>query len=204
MPRSTRQRMLDSAARLFREHGYSGTGFRDVVAHSNAPRGSIYHHFPGGKAQLGAEAIAAAGEFINELISKGVDSDDFVRGFERFWRWWIKYIEADEYRAGCPVVAVAVESHPEAPELAAAAAGVFSQWEQTVAESLCDAGIDDEQEALAIAGLILAALEGATVMARATGGREPLERVGQQLAAYLRMRIGGRRQTPRTTKRRPG
>src|SRR4051794_5171933 len=107
VPRSTRQRMLGSAARLFREHGYSGTGFRDVVAHSNAPRGSIYHHFPGGKAQLGAEAVATAGEFMNELISRGVDSENFVAGFERFWRWWIKFIEADDYRAGCPVVAVA-------------------------------------------------------------------------------------------------
>jgi len=180
--------MLDSAARLFREHGYSGTGFRDVVAHSHAPRGSIYHHFPGGKAQLGAEAIAASGEFINGLISRGVDSDDFVAGFERFWRWWIKFIEADEYRAGCPVVAVAVESHPEAPELAAAAATTFSQWEHTVAQSLRNAGVDEE-EALAIASLILAALEGATVMARATGGREPLVRVGQQLASLLRARL---------------
>jgi len=189
VPRTTRQRMLDSAARLFREHGYSGTGFREVVAHSHAPRGSIYHHFPGGKAQLGAEAIAASGEFMNGLISRGVDSDDFVEGFERFWRWWIKFIEADEYRAGCPVVAIAVESHPEAPELAQAAAATFSRWEHTIALSLRNGGVEDEQEALAIAGLILAAVEGATVMARATGGREPLVRVGQQLASLLRMRL---------------
>ncbi|WP_203217549.1 helix-turn-helix domain-containing protein [Nocardia arthritidis] len=53
--------MVLSAVQLFREHGYSGTGFRDVIAHSGAPRGSIYHHFPGGKAQLGQEAARAWG-----------------------------------------------------------------------------------------------------------------------------------------------
>ena len=74
--------------------------------------------------------------------------------------------------------------------LAAAAATTFSRWEHTVARSLSDAGVDEE-EALAIASLILAALEGATVMARATGGREPLVRVGQQLASLLRTRMQG-------------
>ena len=51
-PPDSRTRMIASAAELFREQGYSATGFRDVVEHSGAPRGSIYHHFPGGKAQL--------------------------------------------------------------------------------------------------------------------------------------------------------
>ena len=188
MTSDSRARMVRSAASLIRTRGVAGTSFSDVLADSGAPRGSIYHHFPGGKAQLGAEAVAASGEFINDLISRGVDADDFVEGFERFWRWWIKFIEADEYRAGCPVVAIAVESHPEAPELAAAAATTFSRWEHTVARSLSDAGVDEE-EALAIASLILAALEGATVMARATGGREPLVRVGHQLASLLRARL---------------
>ena len=41
----TRTRMIVSATELFRENGYSGTGFREVVEHSGAPRGSIYHHF---------------------------------------------------------------------------------------------------------------------------------------------------------------
>jgi AcrR family transcriptional regulator len=50
----SRNRMIQSAALLFREHGYSGTGFRDVIEHSGAPRGSIYHHFPGGKEELAA------------------------------------------------------------------------------------------------------------------------------------------------------
>ena len=51
-----RQRMIVSAALLIREHGVEATSFSAVLAHSGAPRGSIYHHFPGGKAQLVEEA----------------------------------------------------------------------------------------------------------------------------------------------------
>ena len=60
----TRTRMIVSATELFREHGYSGTGFRDVVEHSGAPRGSIYHHFPGGKAELAEEAVRMASDVV--------------------------------------------------------------------------------------------------------------------------------------------
>src|SRR2546430_14507300 len=80
LARNSRQRMLLSAVELFKRHGYNGTGFREVVAHSGAPRGSIYHHFPGGKAQLGSEAVAFAGEFSNAFIAQKLDRADVVAG----------------------------------------------------------------------------------------------------------------------------
>jgi AcrR family transcriptional regulator len=190
MPRNARTRMLDSTVQLLRHHGYNGTGFREVIAHSGAPRGSIYHHFPRGKAQLGTEAVTAAGEFIDALLARGVEGDDFTDGFERFWRWWIKYVEADDFQAGCPIVAVAAEAHPEAPELAAACASVFDRWAGTLADAIQQrAGIKKRDEAVGLATLIIAALEGATVMARAAGNREPLAATGRQLAALLRARL---------------
>jgi AcrR family transcriptional regulator len=181
--------MLDSAVQLLRRHGYNGTGFREVVAHSGAPRGSIYHHFPGGKAQLGAEAVTAAAEYVDGLMARGRGAGDFVRGFERFWAWWADDVEAGGFQAGCPVLGVAAESHPEAPELADAAAAAFARWRSTLQTALRNAGVEDDAEAGDLADLIIAAFEGATVMARAAGDREPLVRVGQQLATMLRVRL---------------
>ena len=40
--------MLTSALALLRERGANGVTLDAVLAHSGAPRGSIYHHFPGG------------------------------------------------------------------------------------------------------------------------------------------------------------
>ena len=48
MTRTPRERMVLSAAQLVRIHGVGATGMRDVVAHAEAPRGSLQHYFPGG------------------------------------------------------------------------------------------------------------------------------------------------------------
>ncbi|WP_244949947.1 TetR/AcrR family transcriptional regulator [Streptomyces griseofuscus] len=60
--------MVLSAAALLREYGAGGTSVDKVLAHSGAPRGSVYHHFPGGRAQLIDEAVAHAGDFVAGLI----------------------------------------------------------------------------------------------------------------------------------------
>ena len=59
---STRERMVVSTALLIREKGARATSIDDVLAHSGAPRGSVYHHFPGGREQLLREATDFAGE----------------------------------------------------------------------------------------------------------------------------------------------
>src|SRR3954453_16265016 len=108
----SRQRMVRSAALLFREQGYSGTGFRDVIEHSGAPRGSIYHHFPGGKAELAAATVEWAGGVVERQI----------------------------VRAGRPIVAVAVESEA-GPGAVAAADHAFGRWQDLIAGTLRDAGV---------------------------------------------------------------
>ena len=54
MATGTRERILDASTELFRRQGYAGTGLKSVVDKAGAPFGSLYHHFPGGKDQLGA------------------------------------------------------------------------------------------------------------------------------------------------------
>src|SRR5262245_17893436 len=88
MGTDSRERMVRSAAYLFRERGYSGTGFRDVIAHSGAPRGSIYHHFPGGKVQLAEEAVKYAGDFLNAGILAATEGGDAASAVDAFVAWW--------------------------------------------------------------------------------------------------------------------
>jgi AcrR family transcriptional regulator len=182
----TRDRMLLSAVQLFRRHGYNGTGFREVVAHSGTPRGSIYHHFQGGKAQLGVETLAFAGEFANASMARFLQTDDVVVGLEKFWASWVRIVESSDFHDGCPIVGVAAESHPEAPELAAAAASVFEQWEATFAAAFRKAGVRKRQEARDLANLVISTLEGATLISRAARDTNPLVRAGKQVARAVR------------------
>jgi AcrR family transcriptional regulator len=184
MASSSRDRMVRSAAFLFREHGYTGTGFRDVIAHSGAPRGSIYHHFPGGKVQLAVEAVRYAGEFVATGCETATRDGDPIGAVYAFVGWWRRVLEKSDFRAGCPIVAVTVESHEESPQLATAAAQAFQRWQDALAEGLRGAGVPD-QRAGRLATLIVSAVEGATILCRARHDTEPLDEVAAELESLI-------------------
>src|SRR3954452_10807091 len=116
MPRQSdaRGQMIESAAVLFRERGIHGTSFADVIAHSGAPRGSIYHHFPGGKAQLAEETMPHAGDEVAAWLERAGPEGDVSDALRRCVAGWRRTLERSGFRAGCPVVAVAVEVHETA------------------------------------------------------------------------------------------
>lgn len=188
MGTDSRERMVRSAAYLFRERGYSGTGFRDVIAHSGAPRGSIYHHFPGGKVQLAEEAVQYAGEFLNAGIQAAVESGDAASAVDAFVGWWRRVLVKSGFRAGCPVVAVTVESHDDAPQLVKASADAFARWEDTLATGLENAGASPDRAAR-LATLIVAAVEGATILCRAERTLRPLDAVVAELKELTRTAV---------------
>jgi AcrR family transcriptional regulator len=184
MASDSRERMVRSAAYLFREHGYSGTGFRDVIRHSGAPRGSIYHHFPGGKMQLAVEAVRYAGNFVATGCEAATRDGDPIAAVYAFVGWWRRVLEKSDFRAGCPVVAVTVESHEETTMLADAAAAAFQQWQDALAAGLRDAGVPDER-AGRLATLIVTSVEGATILCRARRDTTALDDVVTELEALL-------------------
>jgi AcrR family transcriptional regulator len=173
--------MIVSAALLLREKGLTGTSFGDVIDHSGAPRGSIYHHFPDGKAQLVEEAVRYAGSYVE----KSIETTDPVEALLSFTRAWRKTLEQSDFRAGCPVVAVAVEAHSEAPELAAAAADAFAGWQRALQGLLEDAGVSPARSRR-LAATTVAAIEGAVVICRAQRDITPLDDVSAELTTMLK------------------
>ncbi|MUM35875.1 TetR/AcrR family transcriptional regulator, partial [Mycolicibacterium sp. CBMA 361] len=118
-----RERMIVSAALLIRERGAQSTAISDVLAHSGAPRGSAYHHFPGGRTQLLCEAIDYASEYIARRIAAAGTAiealDALIEGFRT-------QLTDSGFRAGCPVAAVAVEA--DNPSVIERAAAAFTRW----------------------------------------------------------------------------
>ena len=180
----SRNRMIQSAALLFREHGYSGTGFRDVIEHSGAPRGSIYHHFPGGKEQLAAETVAWAGGVIERRLDRAARSGDPVAALGMFVGSWREVLEDSNFRSGCPIVAVAAEADAGSAATAAAAAA-FARWQDLLARALLDAGVG-RTDARRLATLVVSAIEGAILQCRARRDIQPLRDVHRVLEVTLR------------------
>jgi AcrR family transcriptional regulator len=181
--RDSKRRMIESAALLFREQGYSGTGFRDVIEHSGAPRGSIYHHFPGGKSELAEETMRYAGDVVEARLARAARDGNPETALHAYLDWWEHTLVSTDFRAGCPVVAVAVETHDESA-VVAAAAEVFQRWERNFAAMLRDAGVP-QARAARLATLTVAAIEGAVVLCRAERATQPLRDVGTELEAAI-------------------
>jgi AcrR family transcriptional regulator len=174
-----RERMVRSAAYLFRERGFSGTAFSDVIAHSGAPRGSIYHHFPGGKLQLAEEAVRYAGSYLGAGVRAARRDDDPGAAVRAFLGWWRRVLVRSDFRAGCPILAVTVES-PLPDALADAAAEAFRCWKRDLAAGLVSAGAAPSRAAR-LATLVVASVEGATVLCRAERSLAPLDEVTAEL-----------------------
>jgi AcrR family transcriptional regulator len=174
-----RQRMIQSAAELIREHGVDATSFSDVLAHSGAPRGSIYHHFPGGKAQLVEEATRFSGAFFTEFMTSAHEQGDPLEALDAIGEFWRNDLSAREFAAGCPVVAGTVEGD-QTPGARAAAGEVFAQWQKLTSDNLVRHGVDPERAA-SLAATRLAAIEGAVVLCRAQRSLQPLERTLREL-----------------------
>ena len=174
---------MESAALLFRRHGIDGTSFSDVIAHSGAPRGSIYHHFPAGKAQLAAETTQWAGQFILASTVAALAENDPVGAIEASSRWWTKLLRSSDYEAGCVIAAATVEGVRE-PAVRAAAAQAFTDWEKVLAQALRQRGVATPR-ARSVATLVVAAIEGAVILARAQRSTEPLLRVTRELQAIV-------------------
>lgn len=175
--------MVTSAALLIRERGARPTAIGDVLAHSGAPRGSAYHYFPGGRTQLLCEAVDYASDYVATAISQAATGVKMLDVAVRFYR---KGLLDTDYRAGCPVLAVAVEAgDPDAgTEPVQHAAAAFDRWRALITERLVADGVARKQ-ARELAALVIAALEGALVLARAAKDVAPLDAVHRQLHALL-------------------
>ncbi len=178
-----RERMIRSAAILMRKRGVDATSFSEVVAHSSAPRGSIYHHFPGGKAQLIEEATRYAGDFTASGLAAALDDDDPLAAIHAFSSGWIEILRASEFADGCPVVAATLEGD-RSPRARDAAAAAFERWEQLLATAFAR-HVRDPDRARSLATTSIAAIEGAVVLARATRSVQPLERVAAELERLI-------------------
>jgi AcrR family transcriptional regulator len=184
---SPRERMIQSAMLLIGEHGVEATSFSQVLEHSRAPRGSIYHHFPGGKAQLVEEATRWGGDLIAAGLAEALEKEDPIAAVDGVADFWRRALRDTNYAVGCPVVAATVDGG-RIPGAVAAAREAFERWAGLHAAILRRAGVP-EGRAQAIGTLLVAAIEGAVVVARAEGSLRPLEQVVDELHALLRSAV---------------
>lgn len=160
--------MIETAARLFRRRGYDGVGVALILQESGAPRGSLYHHFPGGKAEIAAEAAGWARDRMLEVIDAAFDpAPTAEEGRAHFVAKIARLFEASDCRDACPV-SVYLHAAPTegADDVSRLVAEVYAAWTARVADHLARLGLS-EPHAVAEARDLLIRLQGAWIVARA-------------------------------------
>jgi AcrR family transcriptional regulator len=179
---TTRERIVDASAELMRRQGYSATGVKQIVTEAKAPFGSLYHFFPGGKEQLGAEAIRVSGALYEQLIPIVFDpAPDLPSAVRAFFAGAAEHLRETDYEDACPIATVALEVSSSSETMREACADVFESWIVAGMARHESAGLS-EADARELTIFMVAALEGAFVLARAARSTEALEISGELVA----------------------
>lgn len=181
----TRQRVVEAAALMLAQHGLNATSIREMTRRAEAPFGSTYHHFPGGKQQVVVEAVRLAGERVGTALDQHLKAGP-AAGLSAFLTSWRDVLLGSDFRVGCPVMAAAVEEPVDeiAEDALEAAAEVFAAWEEKLAACLRAQACDPERAAQ-IATLVIASVEGAIVLCRARRNIAPFDQVSTQLVQLV-------------------
>lgn len=178
-----RNRILESAVVLLRQSGLSGAGINQLLAHSGAPKGSMYYHFPGGKLQIAAQALELYGQrvatsFETALSSRKKPADKLRALFGLI----AARFENANFEQSCAAGAVALDLQAPVAALQPVVAGVMAAWQLVVARHLPQRTIAQRQS---FAGLVISAIEGAYIRGRAERSATALVEAGEWLARML-------------------
>jgi TetR/AcrR family transcriptional repressor of lmrAB and yxaGH operons len=183
--------MLDA----LRTRGYHGVGLNELLTTAQAPKGVLYHHFPGGKAALAVHAVesvvAKLGADLDKVLQRAGDPADALGA----WMAQAQRVLAGSgFASGCPLATIALESTPDDEAIRAALAKGFATIRTRLAVALAGAGMAPAQ-ARGAAALIVSAYEGALLQARVAGSVQAMRDTSEALVGLLRLALG-QRSTP--------
>jgi TetR/AcrR family transcriptional regulator, lmrAB and yxaGH operons repressor len=188
----TRGRLIAAMSDALQRRGFHGVGLNELLEAADAPKGVLYHHFPGGKTALAVAAIEATveriGAYLDGLIAKG---DPPLVVLEAWIEAAQRRLEKTGFESGCPLAAVALESTAEDATIRAALTAGFAEFRHRIAGLLRAHGETDAR-ADALAALIVSAYEGGLMQSRVAESAEPMRQTGQALRALLAERHAGK------------
>jgi AcrR family transcriptional regulator len=180
-----KQKMVQAAKQLIRERGYNATAFSDVLELSGAPRGSVYFHFPGGKAQLAIEAAAAHAHEQVEIIDRAAaQADSAARLVEIYVTLGREGMVVSDYSRGCGIAPLVTEgAAQDSNEVAEASRQSFAEMADRLTYHFVSFGVE-RPAARTLANAVIAGVEGAMVTSRAQRSPAPYDAVQAALTHY--------------------
>ena len=186
---SVRKRLVATMARLLRKQGFAATGLNQLVAESGAPKGSLYHYFPGGKDEVAAEALRFAAALVHDTLKALRRTERSPAGIVRAYGALLEgWMAKSGYSDGCPITTTLLEVATAKPAIAEIGGAAFAGWQAVFAEALRDAGVEATRaKELGLAAIMM--FEGALILSRVQRDPRPI-RVATQEIVSLFERVG--------------
>jgi TetR/AcrR family transcriptional repressor of lmrAB and yxaGH operons len=188
---STRDNLINAMTDALQRKGLHGVGLNELLDIAGAPKGSLYHHFPGGKSELAVAAIERISERIDSLFAQLFSHHpDPLNAMHSWLQGALQQLESSGFERGCPLATIALESSADDVEIRAALQRSFNAVRQALSRQLRAHGYADEQ-AENLAALFVAIYEGGLLQARVAGSSEPLRRAATALFNLAREQFPG-------------
>lgn len=167
---------------LLARKGLQGASFSQILEESGAPRGSLYHYFPGGKDELVLEAMVLAGDQALSVLDTlaGKSAEDVAAAFVSLWRALLSH---SDFGASCSIAAVTIAT--DSAVLRERAGEIFRTWRKRLAELLEDGGVPAGR-GTALAASLIAACEGAVILSRAERSMEIFNAVTREQLDWIK------------------
>lgn len=183
VPPATRDRLLEAAITLMRRSGLSGAGINEIVREGGAPKGSVYHFFPGGKAQIVEEGLALHTRRVVQFMDHTLASRRAPREkVKALFEAYARRLAEGSFGHSCPAGAVCLDLDPGHEALRTAVSGSFDAYIATIARHF---PFDDAKRSQSFAGLVLTVIEGAWIRGRAERSGKPFLEAGKWLAQMV-------------------
>lgn len=185
---STRDRLIQTAMKLFWEKGYGSTSVADLLQAANVNSGSLYHFFPGKQDVLLAVLDAyrdGIGPMLLAPAWQGVD-DPIERVFALLARYRLGIVQTDCGYA-CPIGSLALEIHEPDPPVRERLAANFKAWTDAIEACLTAAGprLPRALDRRELARFVLTTMEGGVMQARTHRDVAYFDSSVRQLRSYF-------------------
>jgi TetR/AcrR family transcriptional repressor of nem operon len=186
----TRERILREAAVIFNQRGYEGCSIKEIMAATGLEKGGIYRHFAN-KEELAAEAFDYAWRATSARRREGLS--EIENHADRLRRYVANFLETPGFPGGCPLLNTAVDSDNGNPILRERVRLALCDWQSSLA-AILDSGIRAGTiratiDTRSAANRIIGSLEGAMLLSRIEGNRDPLHLALRELDNFIETQL---------------
>ena len=179
----SKDKMIRAASKLIRHRGYYGFGLKEVLEACSLPKGSLYHHFPGGKDDLVIEALRFAAEeqvvaYREAMKGKGSAEKGLIAVIDVL----IDGFSDKGVFYGCPLASVAMDIGENNKILSVECRKQFQFWIDSIQSYLEYKNISDAQTR---AHRYMRMLEGAIILSQIWQSTEHLENMKKDVSMLL-------------------